>query len=142
MTKELDLNKIFPVFRSSLMTIERISPLNNFIPVVGLYHQSDDPGDARRSEQNYKEEIKEITKKGSIEQARYILVELTEFDGGALNKYKKCSYVVRFSSGNSHLGIAGITSRELSKSIVGCIPFFYQTRHEDPATIANIVRGF
>lgn len=142
MSKELDLNRIFPVFKSSLMTIERISPLCRFLPIIGLYHQSDNPGNAGKSEDNWNEEIKRITKEGEVEQFRYALVELEEFKDEPTDKYKKCSYVVRMSSGCSHLGIAGVVSRELAKTIVGCTPFFYQTRHEDPATIANIVRNF
>lgn len=135
----IDFSVIFPTFRNSEGTIRRKSPANTGMEIIGAYDQCDEPPED--AQKIFLRVLERAVKNSNI--FRYILIQIDE---GLVQNFsddnKELSYIIRISSSLSHLGIAGVASREISVKMPGAFPFFYQTRHEDPATIANAVKYF
>jgi len=129
----VDLSATFGTFENFEKVIEIINPVHD-LPIVlctGLAESEWRSG---------------LFKDGKF---RYLLIKLTEErvlvtpfkksmpETAVVGKHwERASYLVRFSSG-THLAIAGFVMKELRKRVPGCKLGLYQSRHGEPAKIAE-----
>lgn len=146
----INISKIFGVFEDFEQVVERVNPSHD-LPIVDF--------SLKESGDGWKDQLWSH----KSQTLRYILVKLVEkrldrddIFGGENpftdevippmenppktvvegKHWEKASYIIRFSSGYTHLGIAGSIMEALKEKIPKCKLCLRQSGHGEPATIA------
>jgi hypothetical protein len=134
MEGSIDLNKIFGDFEHSRGVVRRVNPPND-LPILDL------TGTGKREEKFENIAVK-ISRTGfstsnpQIKQVRYLLVKICD----SYNLIQRASYLLRTSTGSTHLGIAGKVMRELEEYDPKYKGRIHQSSHHEPVSIAPYVQ--
>lgn len=143
----LSLKKVFGSFQNFEKVIERSNPCCD-VPIVNLGKEDYKERDVKRYVlvklvEDQLESVQIFGGKdpyaGIFDDEERIIPPMENPPKTAVKgkRWEKASYIVRFSRGYTHLGIAGTIMAELREKVPACTPCLHQSGHGEPATIAK-----